>query len=310
MHDKRMGDLIQHLRQIVRPESSNGLGDSELLRRWVGQRDAAAFEVLLWRHAPMVYGVCCRVLRDTHEAEDALQATFLALARKAGSIGRGEAVAGWLYRVAFRASLAAKARTDKWPKSDHARLATLATEPAADFVWKDLRPVLDEEINRLPAKYRVPFVLHYLEGRSNEEVARELGCPVGTVLSRVARARERLRFRLSRRGLTLSVGALAAGLGGNALSATVAPGLIGGLVRAASFIAAGQAPAAGLVTANAATLADAVLRGMFMSKLKTIVVLLLSLSMLGTGTTALAYRLGAGGQPAAGPKPPGQRQSW
>lgn len=300
MNDGRMGEVIQHIRQLVRPEESVGLADAELLRRWVVCRDEAAFEVLLWRHGPMVLGVCRRVLRDAHEAEDAMQATFLALARKAGSIGRRDAVAGWLYRVAFRAALESRARAARRPAQDESMLGDLSTGPNEDVMWRDLRPVLDEEIGRLATKYRVPFVLRYLEGRTNEEVAREIGCPLGTALSRLGRARERLRLRLTRRGVALTAGALAASLAANSLAATVPNGIIGPLVRAATLVAAGQAPAAGFVSANAAALAEKLLRGMAMTKMKVLIALALTLGLVGAGSGTLAYRLTAG-QPAPRP---------
>ncbi len=286
MNDRRMGDVLQQLRQIVRPVA----GDADLLRRWAADRDEAAFELLLYRHGPMVLGVCRRVLRDGHEAEDALQATFLALARKAASIGKREAVAGWLYRVAYRAALGARARAARRPTTDAANLDRLACRAADDVVWRDLRPVLDEEVSRLAAKYREPFVLHYLQGRTNEEVARELGCPVGTVLSRLSRARERLRLRLTRRGLALSAAALALGLTADAQSAAVPVGVVGPLVKAATLVALGRAPAAGLVSANAVTVAAEILRGMTMTKVKLLGVVVLVLGLVGTGAGALVHQ--------------------
>ena len=297
MKEKRIGDILHHVRQLVRPEQGAGLGDGELLHRWVTRRDEAAFEVLLWRHGSMVLGVCGRVLRDAHEAEDALQATFLALARKASSIGRREAVAGWLYRVAYRVALEARSRAARRPVLNGEYLASVAVEPGDDLSWRDLRPILDEEVNRLPMKYRVPFILHHLEGRTNEDVARELGCPVGTVLSRVARAREQLRSRLLRRGVFLSAGALAASLAASARSATVLPGLIGALVQAAAIVATGAMPPANLVSANAVTLAEGVIKGMAITKLKVVVLLVLALSLLGTSSAVLAHRFVIG--PAA-----------
>src|SRR5262249_31616689 len=149
---------------------------------------------------------------NEHDAEDAFQATFLILVRKAGSLGRPELLGNWLYGVAYRTAARARAeatrrRFREVPLIDR---DLPAKESTPDGVWRDLRPVLDEEINRLPDKYRAPFVLCYLEGKTNEEAARQLGCPLGTVLSRLARARERLRLRLTSRGLTLSVGLLGA----------------------------------------------------------------------------------------------------
>src|SRR5262249_1811873 len=158
--------------QLLRMFGHVGAGevsDAQLLERFVSQRDATAFEVLLWRHGPKVLGVCRRVLRHTQDAEDAFQATFLLLPRKGGSVGHGQAVARWLYRVAYRVALRAKVlagkrRTQPLPETE---LAAVAAAP--DAGWSDLRPVLDEEVNRLPEKYRTPFILCYLDGKTNEE---------------------------------------------------------------------------------------------------------------------------------------------
>src|SRR5262249_30747917 len=152
----------------------------------------------------------------------AFQATFLVFARKAGSIGKREAVGSWLYKVAYRVALRLRAKTARWPAPPpcpapaqqfaNALDELPAAKAADDVLWHDLRPVLDEEIDRLPEKFRVPFVLCYLEGHTNEEAAEQLGCPKGTILSRLARGRERLRSRLVRRGVTLSIAGLAAAL--------------------------------------------------------------------------------------------------
>jgi RNA polymerase sigma factor (sigma-70 family) len=155
----------------------------------------------------MVLRVCRRILRDAHGAEDAFQATFLTLACKAGSIGKQEALSSWLYKVAYRVALRAQAGAMK--RSTHEKpmvecLAAHGAEPADEAAWRELGPLLDAEVRRLPEKYRAAFVLCYLEGKTNEEAAKELGCPKGTILSRLSRARERLRKRLNQRGLALS----------------------------------------------------------------------------------------------------------
>jgi RNA polymerase sigma factor (sigma-70 family) len=184
-----------------------GLTDAQLLDRFLTKHDEAAFELLVWRHGPMVLRVCRRILRDAHGAEDAFQATFLTLACKAGSIGKQEAVSSWLYKVAYRIALraqagAAKRRTHEQPLVDCLAGGSLA--PSDEAAWRELGPLLDAEVRRLPEKYRAAFVLCYLEGKTNEEAAAELGCPKGTILSRLSRARERLRKRLNQRGLALS----------------------------------------------------------------------------------------------------------
>ncbi len=214
MDGARLRIMIRRLRRVVTPASDGGLSDADLLRRWVTHRDEAAFEALLWRHAAAVLGVCRRVLGDEHEAEDAAQAAFLTLACKAGSIGRRQAVAAWLYTVACRTALrrvpAVRQCSLSFPKPGRS-----ACPPGnGSRLARSTAPVLDEEVSRLPEQYRAPFVLCHVEGRTNEEAARELGCPVGTVLSRLARARQRLRDRLTRRGVTLGV--LAAVVAGEA----------------------------------------------------------------------------------------------
>src|SRR6266852_5131133 len=198
--------LLQHLRRIVGPQAG-GLADAHLLDRFVNGRDEAAFEVLVWRHGPMVLSVCRRVLRHEQDAEDAFQATFLTLVRKAHSIGKRQALASWLYKVAFRIALEAKTLAAKRKLRETKNPLAPETEAtqAETAASGDLRAVLDQEVHRLPDKYRTPLILCYFEGKTYEEVARELGCPKGTVSIRLMRARELLRPRLERRGLALSV---------------------------------------------------------------------------------------------------------
>src|SRR5262245_57254965 len=170
--------IIEHLRLAVGTRDAPGVSDAQLLRRFAELRDEAAFELLVWRHARMVLGTCRRLLRDAHEAEDAFQACFLALARRADSIRRGESVGGWLHRVALRLALAARARQAKRAAGLQA-LADRAPPGPADPAWeaeqREARLALDDEVGRLPDKFRVPFVLCCLEGRSNADAARELG---------------------------------------------------------------------------------------------------------------------------------------
>jgi RNA polymerase sigma factor (sigma-70 family) len=194
-------------RRLALAQLPGGLTDAQLLERFLKKHDEAAFELLVWRHGPMVLRVCRRILRDAHGAEDAFQATFLTLACKAGSIGKQEAVSSWLYKVAYRVALRAQAGAAK--RATHERpmvdcLPARGVEPADEAAWRELGPLLDAEVRRLPEKYRAAFVLCYLEGKTNEEAAKELGCPKGTVLSRLSRARERLRKRLNQRGLAMS----------------------------------------------------------------------------------------------------------
>ena len=211
MAGDRIHSLIRYLRRASAVGDNPAVSDVRLVERFLSQGDESAFELLVWRHGAMVLGVCRRVLGDAHEAEDAFQAAFLVLARKAASAARHRSVGGWLYTVAYRVALRARARraarTARERAFDGLRAAG-GSDPVGEAGWREVRRVIDEEVNRLPEKYRLPFVLFHLEGRSSAEVARELGCPVGTVESWLARARARLRSRLVRRGITPTPGLL------------------------------------------------------------------------------------------------------
>ncbi|HKB41648.1 MAG TPA: RNA polymerase sigma factor, partial [Gemmataceae bacterium] len=200
--------LLYRVARAARPDATQ-LADVELVRRFAQGRDPAAFELLLWRHGPMVWGVCRRLLNNIHDAEDAFQATFLALARVAGTIGKRGAVAGWLYRVALHTSLAVRKGRQRravreWLTPDPPERCA-GEDPAHAASTRDLQRLIDEEVSGLPEKLRLPFLLCEVEGRCRASVAAELGCPVGTVESRLSRARQRLRSRLGRRGLALPV---------------------------------------------------------------------------------------------------------
>jgi RNA polymerase sigma factor (sigma-70 family) len=276
----QLRELIGRLRQLVPPPEGGAITDAELVGRFARLRDETAFELLIWRHGGMVLGVCRRLLRHEQDTEDAFQATFLALARKAGSISRREATASWLYRVAYRVALRAKARMVSFEP-----LPVDQPAPAAegDFEWRDLRPVLDEELNRLPEKLRAAVVLCYLEGLTTEQAARQLRCPKGTVLSRLSRARERLGRRLGRRGITLSVATLGAALSETTASASVPLALVDGTIKASFMYAAGHVPA-GAIAVHIPSLTEGVLKAMFLTKLKiALAVVLLATGLVGAG---------------------------
>jgi RNA polymerase sigma factor (sigma-70 family) len=281
------------LRLVRRIAAAPGAGDNldrQLLERFVNGADEEAFQALVRRHGPLVLSVCTRVLGSEHDAEDAFQATFLVLARKAGTVRTPELLGPWLYGVAYRTALKAKAEALKRRRLE-TRLIEMASPPDADDVmWRDLRPVLDEEVSRLPGKYRVPFVLCYLEGMTNEQAAQVIGCPPGTVYSRLAWARERLRRQLGRRGVALSVSALAAGLSLGRASAAVPAPVVVITSKAALAFAAGQAAAAGTTSAQAVALAEGVLRAMFLTKLKVAVAVLLAVAVAGTAAGVLTHQ--------------------
>ena len=191
-----LNEFVSILSRIRRMSAEvGGASDAQLLGRFASNRDEAAFELLVWRHARLVFGVCRRELHDVHDAEDAFQATFLALARHAGRIARREAVAGWLYKVAYRLALTARRqRAGRRARESVAATERLSAPPDLERSTenRELRQVLDQEIGRLPEHFRAPVVLCYLEGKSVDEAAVQLGCPRGTVASRLARARQRL----------------------------------------------------------------------------------------------------------------------
>jgi cobalt-zinc-cadmium efflux system membrane fusion protein len=201
-----LSTFLGHLRQVHQAKEASGLSDAVLLERFARDRDESAFEVLVWRHAPLVLGVCRRLLRDEQDAEDAFQATFLVLVRKAGAIGRGEVVGSWLYKVAYRVALRCRNRALSRPCCPGLCLELLPAPSAPECATVD-RLAIDEEISRLPARYRSAVVLCYLEGRTQEEAGRQLGCAASTVAWRLAQARQRLQARLGEGELALVPGA-------------------------------------------------------------------------------------------------------
>jgi RNA polymerase sigma factor (sigma-70 family) len=284
--------VLRLLRRLVGAGSGGDSTDGQLLQRFAGQREEAAFAALVQRHGPLVLGVCRRVLHDPHDADDAFQATFLVLARKAGSLTRPEKLANWLYGVAYRTAARAKAEAAR--RRGHERpftdMPSPEARPGGAESLDELRPVLDEELQRLPDKYRAPLVLCYLEGKTYTEAAQVLGWAEGTVSGRLARARELLRGRLMRRGLTLSAGAFATTLSQSAAPASVPQALADTTSRAAALFAAGPAGAGpGTVPAPAVALAEGVLHSMFVTRRKLVVVLALVASLVAAGAGLSAY---------------------
>jgi RNA polymerase sigma factor (sigma-70 family) len=176
------------------------MSEKQLLERFIYESDQDAFKALIERHGAMVLGVCRGVLRDSHDVEDAFQTTFLTLAKSANTIKNRDYIGPWLHRVALRVAknVRAKALASRCRERDK---ALFGAESASENCNRDLLPLLHEEMGRLPERYRLPLVLCYFEGKSTEEAAMQLQCPVGTVKGRLSRARERLRDRFSRRGL-------------------------------------------------------------------------------------------------------------
>jgi RNA polymerase sigma factor (sigma-70 family) len=259
-----------------------------LLTCFIEQREEKAFEALVRRHGPMVLGVCSRILRNAYHAEDAFQATFLVLVRKATSVRPRDAVGNWLYGVAYRTALDCRRRIARQRVKER-QVKMPQPEAKEEDDWRELLPLLGQELHRLPDKYRLAVILCEVEGRSRKEVAHQLDIPEGTLSSRLATARKRLAARLAHYGFVISGTSLATLLTENAVPAS----LLLTTTKAAMLIAAGQA-AAGVVSSAVATLTKGALQTMFLAKLKTATVVLFGVGVLGLGTGGLLYQSRAG----------------
>jgi RNA polymerase sigma factor (sigma-70 family) len=234
---------MRYLRQIATPADGSRL-DAELIECFVASQDEAAFARLVERHGPLVLGVCRRVLHNHHDAEDAFQATFLVLARKARHIRRRHALAAWLYKVAYHLAVKLRTSTDRRRQAERHPVLAREKPPDDQIAWGDLRLVLDAELARLPEKYRAPLLLCCLAGRTRDEAAEQLGWTLGTLKMRLERGRQLLRTRLTRRGLTVSAVLLAMLLAQHASASPVPVGLATATIKASSLFAAGTTSAA------------------------------------------------------------------
>jgi RNA polymerase sigma factor (sigma-70 family) len=297
--------VVRQIGSLFEGGSVAGLADRQLLERFVAQQDAAgeaAFAALVSRHGPMVLEVCRQVLGDLHHAEDAFQAVFLVLARRARSIRDPDLLGNWLYGVASRTARCAKLQlarrrrkegdTMRRPGPSSPVVVEPMIQPAERLaIDREQAEALHDEIDRLPKSFRQPVVLCYFEGLTLDEAARTLRCPAGTVGSRLARARDKLRRGLTRRGVVLPAGALVTALAHRSASASVSSPLCDITTRAAMNIAAGQT-AAGATSAVAMALAREVLRSMLLHKLKlTAMSLLLLAAGAGFLTRLLASQI-------------------
>lgn len=283
MTTNHLNEVIRHFRRVVRLSEGTEPTDGELLECFVTQRTEAAIAALVRRHGPMVWGVCSRFLQNYHAAEDAFQATFLVLVRKAHTVVPREMVANWLHGVAHQTALKARATTAKRRARERQVAEMPEPETVQQDLWNDLQPLLDAELQRLPDKYRVVILLCDLEGKTRKEAARQLGLAEGTVASRLARGRTLLAKLLRRRGLVVSGGALGAVLSHQAVSAGVPNAVVSSTIRVAGLCAAGGA-AAGMIAAKVVALTEGVLKTMLLNQLKSIVLLLvLGLTVFGGG---------------------------
>jgi RNA polymerase sigma factor (sigma-70 family) len=274
MTPESLTGVVHRLRVAVDPAAPQR-ADADLVRAVARHRDPVAFADIVRRHGPMVLGTCRRVLRDHADADDAFQATFLVFLRRAASLRHPERLAGWLFQVAYRTSQKVRAVRLARRGREVELFDLPAGEPPAEFVWRELRPIFDAELARLPDKLRLPAVLCLLEGRSKRDAARTLGWPEGTIAGRLQQARELLRRRFAARGLTLSTGALAVALFEGAGAVAVPPALFASTIHGL---------AAGSASAGAAALADGVVHAMFVTKVKAITAAVLLTGIVGTGT--------------------------
>jgi RNA polymerase sigma factor (sigma-70 family) len=279
------GDVLHYLRKTCDTSAARDLSDAVLLQRFLNIHDQAAFAILVQRHGPMVLAVCQRHLADPHAAEDAFQATFLVLVRRAGAIRKPGSLASWLHGVARHVAARARARFSAAQQRERRFEAMPQNQPLDELTWHELRGVLDEEIGRLPECCRAPVVLCYLEGKSYDEAARELGCPKSSLASRLGRARTLLRGQLGRRGIALSIPALAAAQYGRAAAGPITAAMTLSTVRAAAGAVAGRISSSLSVTAVA--LADETVTAMQVGRTSwAAVVLMLGLVLAGAGLAA------------------------
>jgi RNA polymerase sigma factor (sigma-70 family) len=285
--------VLRHLRDLVAPVGD--VEDGLLLRRFCRLRDGAAFAALMQRHGRLVLAVCRRVLRHDQDAEDAFQATFLVLTRRAGSIRNRGALAAWLHGVAYRVAMRAKRDAARRRERERHANPPSAAAPPGEPTGRELLALLDAEVQRLPEKYRTPFVLCCLENKSMAEVAEQLGWKLGTVSGRLCRARQQLLRRLARHGITLSATLTAAALAPHAESAAVPGALTNATVKAVlDTSAAGSC----LISSRVAALVEGVNRAMTFSKIKPMLVLLLAASVTAAGLGAALYVPGEDKPPA------------
>ncbi len=271
-----VGVILRHLRQLVATSHVCSLGDRQLLERFTRHHDEATFEALMERHGAMVLGVCRRVLHDHHAAEDVFQATFLVLARDAGAIRRPESVGSWLFGVAYR--LARRARMEAAKRHRHERQPRpmpAAEDPTAGLTWREVQQILDDELHRLPERFRVPLVLCYLEGKTQAEAAAQLGWSKGTLRRRLEQGQALLRRRLLRRDPTLATNHLAVVLAAPLAAPALPAALVLPTTRAAMRFVAGPSAVQEVIAPHVIALTDGVWPTLWATKLKMVAAALL-----------------------------------
>jgi RNA polymerase sigma factor (sigma-70 family) len=300
-----VGTLLEFVQRTAQRRENAQASDGALLDQFVTQRDEAAFSALVQRHAPMVWGVCHRLLPSHQDAEDAFQATFLVLALKAASIFPQAMVGNWLHGVAYQTALKARAvagrrrRTEVQVREMPERVA----EQQAG--WSDVRALIDDELRRLPERHRAVVVLCDLEGNTRSEAARRLGVPEGTIAGWLSRGRAKLAHRLSRRGLALSGGGLAVALADSAAAGQMPPALASITTQAAVAFAARSGIAAGGISPTVLTVTKGVLESMFFNRFKVLLAFLVIFIVSGVGITVTHFAVAGqdDGKPTTAERP-------
>jgi RNA polymerase sigma factor (sigma-70 family) len=304
MAARQAASIVRQLHRLAESHATDALTDGQLLQRFAMHREAGAFTALMRRHGRLVWNVCRHILPREQDAEDAFQATFLTLARKAASVRKTESVGSWLHGVAHRIAVRAKHTASRQRQLER-RAAAPGTGPGPDFAVRELQALLDAEVARLPPKYGAPFVLCCLEGRSRAEAAAELGWREGTVSSRIAGARRLLRASLARRGVTLSAALTAGALYAETASAALGPPTL----QAALLVAAGRTPRE-VVAPSVALLAEGAMMTMpgVMRKFALAVLVAAAVSAGAYRLAASGHRPDGGAKPSADPPPAEGRQ--
>ena len=290
---QQSGLVLGQIQRLFSRGTVSGLSEGQLLARYVGERDELAFEAIVSRNGPMVLGICRRLLDDPNDVEDAFQATFLVLVKRAGSLRDRDLLANWLHGVALR--VATRSRRDR--TSRRIRDRTVDREKVVldtnDDDRDELRTELDAEVARLPAKFQTPIVLCYFEGLTHDQAAERLRCPVGTIRSRMAKGRELLRSRLTRRGLSPTPSFLAIGpISG--VSPSVPPALLARTIAVATSMVAGRSLMTGVTSTSVMSLTQGVLRTMSLTKWIGSASAIMVLGILGGGIGLAARQHGPG----------------
>ncbi|HEV8058456.1 MAG TPA: sigma-70 family RNA polymerase sigma factor, partial [Gemmataceae bacterium] len=290
-----LSDFLRRLARGMAAETLNEHSDRELVQKALDERDEASLQAIVNRHGPMVYRVCWRVLQHSQDAEDAFQATFLILAQKLRTVRKQASLASWLHGVAHRVALKARAQSATRRRREQ-RLQSPTQLPPDEVTWGELRSALDQELSRLPEKWRQPLILCYLEGRTQDESAGLLGWSKSTLRRRLHEARTALGGRLNERGIVLPAALSAVLLSECASSAALSPSILGSLVTSAAGVAAGKSLAT--ISPRVVALMKGIRTTMILAKLKTTtaVVIFICLAVAGIGGAGLA---GHGASPSS-----------